>query len=290
MIKEIALADIRIDGGTQQRFEIDEVTVQQYASRMRAGSVFPPIDVVFDGASYFLVDGFHRHRANLKLGKTIIEAEVSTGTRREAIWMSLTVNQEHGLRMNSQDVHKMLMRTVFPDAEWSNQTDIAIAELIGFSASYVSKKRREYADFVKAQSEQKPETKPEDEEEKEPDAPTEPEPEPAVVDELGKPVPKHLESVFNRRPEIKQHIKEAMAIVKTVKDAVLKNDPLYCNCKVEQLKSHMSNFRSVLRFTLPYAVCPYCGGDENNQECKACEQHGFVNEATYLATPKNMKE
>jgi hypothetical protein len=258
---------------------------------MRAGNEFPPIDVVFDGASYFLVDGFHRYRANIKLNKTIIKAEVSQGSRREAIWMSLTVNQEHGLRMNSQDVHKMLMKTVFPDAEWSTQTDAAIAELIGFSASYVSKKRREYADFIKSQADKKPEPKPE--EEKEPDAPTEEEetkPEPAVVDELGKPVPKHLEAVFNRRPEIKQHIKDVSAIFKTVKDAALKNDPLYCNCKVEQLKSHLSNFRSVLRFTLPYAVCIYCGGDVNNQECKACEQHGFINEATYLAAPKEMKE
>ena len=284
MIKELALADIRIDGGTQQRVSIDEVAVQQFANAMRKGADFPEIHVAFDGSDYWIIDGFHRLLATRKNGKNVIKAEVSTGTRREAVWLSLNVNQKHGLRRKYEDVKKMLWKTVFIDSEWTTETDTALAEWIGCSVSYIVKQRKEYEASL-----QTPEAKPE--EDKEPEPPSEPEPEPVVIviDELGHEVPKHLEAVFNRRPEIKEQIKTVSTIFKTIKDAQQRDDLLYVYCKGDQLKADLGNFRRNLRFTLPYAVCPMCGGDVNNQECKTCDQHGFVNEAIYQAVPAEMK-
>jgi hypothetical protein len=196
--------------------------------------------------------------------------------------MSLAVNQTHGLPRKSEDAKKMLWKTVFPDDEWSLMTDKAMAGQIGCSAGYISKQRKLYLESLKTP--EAPDTP------KEPDAPKEPTPPEMVIDELGKEVPEHLAPIFNRRIEIKNHIKAVSEILKTVKDAVQKEDPLYANCRYDQMKSHLSNFRTVLRFTLPYAVCPYCGGDVNNQECELCDQNGFVNELTYQSVPAEMKE
>ena len=287
MKKKLAIADIRLDGKTQQRAEIDDVTVQQFANDMRNGDVFPDISVMFDGTDYFLVDGFHRVHATIKLKRTFILADVETGTRREAIWMSLSVNQKHGLRRKYEDVKKMLMETVFPDEEWSKETDAGIADWVKCSESYVNKRRVEYEKSQEAPVEPEPEAEPKDE----PETTEEPKPEERqiVIDELGHEVPKHLESVFNRRQEIKDHIKVVSTIFKTIKDAQQKNDLLYVNCKVDQLKADLGNMRRNLRFTLPYAVCCYCQGDVNNQECTLCDQHGFINESTYQAVPAEMK-
>ena len=47
---------------------------------MAAGSVFPPITLYYDGAKYWLADGFHRF-LRLALEFTEIEAEVKAGAR-----------------------------------------------------------------------------------------------------------------------------------------------------------------------------------------------------------------
>jgi hypothetical protein len=282
MLKQIALADIRIDGGTQQRVVICDNTVMQYSYAM-GNSDFPPIEATFDGKAYWLTDGFHRLHAMRKLKKTVIEVEVTTGTKREAIWKSLQANQKHGLRRAIGDVKAMLIETVFPDPEWSKVTDDELAKWIGTTANYISK--------IRKQTEPKEQTPEAFEHGAYDESPEEPEPEKiAVTDEVGKPVPEHLEAVFNRRPEIRELIRTVSDVFKTVKEAQAKNDPLYCNCKVDQLKADLANFRRNLRFTLPYAVCCYCGGDVNNQECQLCNSTGFINEMTYEnGVPAEMK-
>lgn len=49
-----------------------------------AGVVFPPI-VFFDGADYWLADGFHRLIAAEELGLTEFDADVREGTRRDPL-------------------------------------------------------------------------------------------------------------------------------------------------------------------------------------------------------------
>ena len=49
--QELSLDSINIYGGTQARVQTTDEAVESYADEMTQGTVFPPIDVYFDGAT-----------------------------------------------------------------------------------------------------------------------------------------------------------------------------------------------------------------------------------------------
>ncbi len=77
---------IRTDGGTQPRASMDYGAVDDYTEAMKAGTVFPPALVFYDGSAYWLADGFHRYRAAERAGITEIACDVRQGTREDAQW------------------------------------------------------------------------------------------------------------------------------------------------------------------------------------------------------------
>jgi hypothetical protein len=85
---------IRTEGDTQPRELLDVVVISEYAELMRAGTVFPPVTVFYDGQRYWLVDGFHRYYAwrSARPGLAI-QAEVHQGTLDDARWYSYGVNK-----------------------------------------------------------------------------------------------------------------------------------------------------------------------------------------------------
>ena len=113
MIKELALADLRIDGNTQQR-EIDDTVVLRYKALLGDGVKLPPVEVIYDGKDYFLWEGFHRIHATRKLGKTSITANVEEGTKRDAQWNSFSANAKHGFPRQPGTVKAMLLDKIFP--------------------------------------------------------------------------------------------------------------------------------------------------------------------------------
>lgn len=70
---------------------------------MSGGAVFPPLTVFYDGADYWLADGFHRHEAAIRAGFTSIAVDIRQGTLQDAQWYSYSVNQSHGLRRTNED-------------------------------------------------------------------------------------------------------------------------------------------------------------------------------------------
>ena len=62
---DLNIDTIRCDGRTQMRVELSNDVSSSYAERMSARDPFPPIVVFYDGASYWLADGFHRVAARL---------------------------------------------------------------------------------------------------------------------------------------------------------------------------------------------------------------------------------
>ena len=134
---ELAIADIRIDGGTQPRAELDNAVVADYADALTAGAQMPPVVVFFDGAAHWLADGFHRFHAHRKAGRKQIQAEISTGTKRDAVLFSLGANAAHGLRRSNDDKRRAVA-AMLADREWSTWSDRQIAIHCGVSAPFVA--------------------------------------------------------------------------------------------------------------------------------------------------------
>jgi hypothetical protein len=61
---------------------------------LTVGAMFPPVVVFFDGAEYWLADGFHRILAAKQLGLAEIAADVREGGR---------ANVSHGLKRFNRD-------------------------------------------------------------------------------------------------------------------------------------------------------------------------------------------
>lgn len=139
----VQIDKIRLDGGTQSRAAINEATVAEYAEAMAdPDTVFPPVIVYFDGADYWLADGFHRVAAWARLGRTEIPAEIRQGDRRRAILHSVAANSAHGLRRTNDDKRRAVL-TLLEDAEWSAWSDGKIARQCGVSQPFVSGLRRD---------------------------------------------------------------------------------------------------------------------------------------------------
>lgn len=143
----LALAAIRIDGGTQPRAAINDETVTEYAEAMNDGAKFPAIVVFFDGKEYWLADGFHRVNAAKKLAWLDLPADVHQGTQRDAILFSVGVNATHGLRRTNADKHRAVER-LLRDEEWSKWSNYEIAQRCAVSESFVRKLRPHYAQNV----------------------------------------------------------------------------------------------------------------------------------------------
>jgi hypothetical protein len=146
--KLLGIDVIRIDGDTQSREEINQAVVDEYASNMEDGSVFPAVVAFFDGVHYWLGDGFHRYFATKKIGRGSIETDVRNGTNRDAFVYSLSANSKHGLRRSNADKRKSVRRALddFELQDWSNAE---IARVCDVSAGMVAAMRGNTAPEVR---------------------------------------------------------------------------------------------------------------------------------------------
>ena len=138
----INLDKIVIDAGTQARAKIDEELVVEYTDILKGGTIFDPVTLFYDGAQYFLADGFHRYFANRRAGSPNINAEVIEGTLRDAILFSFSANSKHGRRPNAADRRKAVT-TMLMDIEWQEFSDREIARICDVSHPLVSAIRRD---------------------------------------------------------------------------------------------------------------------------------------------------
>jgi len=148
--QNLRLEQIRIDGGTQPRVCIDEQVVADYAELYSSGVDLPPVVVFFDGATYWLADGFHRYWANKAINSDHVFAYVHQGTQRDAILYSVGANAEHGLRRTPQDKRRAVL-TLLHDDRWSSKTQDEIAKDCRVSRWFVNKISKELSSSCKRQ-------------------------------------------------------------------------------------------------------------------------------------------
>jgi N6-adenosine-specific RNA methylase IME4 len=136
-MQDIQLDAIRRDGGTQPRESLDAFVVQDYADALERGDTFPPVQVVYDGTDYWLYDGFHRVHAYEKAGRDSIPSDVTQGTQKDAQWLSLAANKDHGLRRTRADKRRAVVKAL---EGWGKSKSFAeIGRHIGVADTTVSR-------------------------------------------------------------------------------------------------------------------------------------------------------
>ena len=135
-MRKVKLNDVRIDGGTQCRVEIDQALIYQYVERMKEGDEFPMIEAVFDGVTYWLTDGFHRYHAFKLLGLKTIELKYKPGTQQDAIIEALKANSKHGKNLTVADKENKV-RMALAIEGYAEKSDYEIAKICEVSRSMV---------------------------------------------------------------------------------------------------------------------------------------------------------
>lgn len=139
-MRVVKLDEIRIDGGTQGRVVIDQSTVYKYKEDMEEGDKFPPLSTVYDGTTFWLVDGFHRYHAYRLLGQREVEVQWKPGTQQEAQVLSFGQNARHGLPRTNADKRKVVEEAIAHVA-LKDATDAEIARVCAVSKPFVASVR-----------------------------------------------------------------------------------------------------------------------------------------------------
>lgn len=137
-IQQIPLDAIDIYSGTQARVKTDEEALDSYAEDMASGAVFPPISVYYDGATYWLADGFHRYLANKRNQQIAIAAEVQPGGRIDALRHALGANATNGVYRNNHDKRNAVEIAL---EEWTDRSNAYIADICKVSVDLVRSRR-----------------------------------------------------------------------------------------------------------------------------------------------------
>jgi hypothetical protein len=136
-MKMVKLDDIRIDGGTQYRDQINQDVVKGYADCMRNGDKFPPIRATFDGSTYWLYDGFHRYFSAYDVGLKDIEVDYKPGTQEDAQDLALSANAHHGLQRNNATKRKTV-EAALAMSRHAEKSNVQIAKLCDVSDKFVA--------------------------------------------------------------------------------------------------------------------------------------------------------
>lgn len=139
-LQDLSLELIDVYGGTQTRVKTDDDAIESYAHEMKDGTVFPPITVFFDGATYWLADGFHRYLAAKRNALPTIRAEVQSGGRSDALRHALGANATNGVYRNNADKRNAVEIAL---EEWTDLANPVLAEICKVSVELVRRCRQE---------------------------------------------------------------------------------------------------------------------------------------------------
>ena len=143
--RTVPLARIQDDPATQPREALDDATIERYADAMAAGWQLPPVVLYHDGEWYWLADGWHRREAARRLQRVSIDAEVHSGTKRDAMLYAAGANATHGLPRSNEDKRRAVIM-LLTDDEWRQWSDHEIARACKVSQPFVSKLRSTLSD------------------------------------------------------------------------------------------------------------------------------------------------
>ena len=136
-MKQINLSQIRIDGGTQVRLQMDPNWISEIVENMRNDVEYPPLETVYEGGIHWLTDGFHRYYALKQLGVKAYNVNWTPGTLQDAIVRSLSANSKHGKPRTREDKINAVLRAHEMD-EFKEASNYEIAKVCAVSQSFVA--------------------------------------------------------------------------------------------------------------------------------------------------------
>ncbi len=151
LVKSAEMVDlslIEIDESVQSRTGFDQQTLDEYIEAWNKGDKFPPVELYFDGTTYWVGDGFHRIQSRLEanIRGNKIEAIVHSGSKRDAILHSVGANAKHGLRRTNED-KRHAVEILLRDPEWSQWSNREIARQADVSEFLVRSTRKAIRDL-----------------------------------------------------------------------------------------------------------------------------------------------
>jgi ParB-like chromosome segregation protein Spo0J len=146
--QRVPLGMIALDEVLQPRARIDHATIEHYAELLADGVKLPPVELVFDGQTTWLANGYHRYFGHQKAGLEDIEAVVRFGGKNEALRLSLGANADHGQPRTNRDLGRaydlaVLHRLVDPT---SVEQVMEVLRVHATKAKELTKRAREQRD------------------------------------------------------------------------------------------------------------------------------------------------
>jgi hypothetical protein len=286
-VERIPLDRITLDPRLQMRAGgTSETLAAEYAEVL---DDLPPSKVVGDGETFWLTEGWHRHRAHQIAGCPDMPCQVRRGTFLDALIEAAASNHAHGLPRTSEDKRKAV-RTLLAENEanrhgWSNRHVARMARVghtlvaevlsetppggIGISSnsSGPGGNNGEPSDATSPP----PATTSDDED------PEDGKPPPEPLDEDGTPLPPQAVAAFDLLPEVR-------SICRSLDDAGrelerMGKSPAGVHMHWQSARSQLRSARQTLWQGRPAYVCPVCRGLAS--DCQVCRGAGFVAAATY---------
>ena len=104
-------------------------------------------------------------------------------------------------------------------------------------------------------------------------------------DEVGNPIPDKLSAEFAMAGEFEEQARALTKVQQWVKS--MDGKPAAAFLHAQSLVADLENAKRALRFSAPYAVCPYCSAKK--AKCEACHGVGYVNKTVYNAAPQELR-
>jgi ParB-like chromosome segregation protein Spo0J len=290
MVKDLELAKIRIDGGTQPRTEINQDAIAEHRDGYELGEHRPPLDVFYDGAEYWLADGFHRWHGATAAKLETHPCTIHRGTQRDAILFSVGANAKHGLKRTNDDKRKAVL-ILLNDEEWGKKSQRWIAEKCGVSHQFVANMQGALSTVDNApprivetkDGRQYPATRQTDTEEQqesqEPPSQFDPEDfDPKMNPELPPTEVDTTKPIAERIKEQQQIVERfARGLTKWFEDNI-PTDPWLDDSRVDIARDQVKSAASSLRLCKAHGKpCPKCDG----AGCAFCKDCGYLPKNSY---------
>lgn len=294
-MQKIKVELIKIDGGTQRR-NLDTAVSDHYVELMKAGTVFPAIELVHDGKYFYVWDGFHRLSAAKMLDLDTIGANVQNGSKEDAVWLSYSANTTHGLPRKPGEV-KQSIEEILANPKWSCKTDKEIAEHINCGLQTVRNTR---ADKNKPIQKVDNDTQSIISVKSNPELPkgkiVEDEEIPAnnsnvqcIEDEIGNILPEPLAEYWLENRTLRKYINILNEIKRDFDGLMSVKDQKIRLINWNSFNADWQNLKSDINSLLFYALCPYCQHNGADKNCNACKGTNFVNKMAYDSAPSEWK-